>query len=372
MQTINIGFVGAGRAKELHVNAYKKVYGYEVVDKATYTSSGRNATVKSFDELISNPEIDIIDICTPPYVHKEEIIAALKAGKNVICEKPLTGCFDTTLSKKQMYTKLKKDIAEIERAVNSAKGQFFYAENFVYAPSIQRAAEIIKARKSKILFAKGEESLKGSSSPVAGLWEKTGGGTFIRTGTHPLAAILYLKAVESEAQKYNASIQLQSVVADMGCVTKALNEKEHRAIAANPKNVEDLSVATYSFSDGSKAVVMAEDVLLGGSRNYVELYCNDAVLNCTLTLTNQLQTYLPDEQGMKGVELSEMLPVKTGWNNAFVDDENQRGYVSEMQDFIECAATGRKPLSGFKLAKDTALAVYAAYAAAETNKRFEF
>ncbi len=68
---------------------------------------------------------------------------------------------------------------------------------------LQKRQKYYKAKKSQILFAKGEESLKGSSSPVAGEWNKTGGGTFIRTGAHPLSAILWLKQKEAEAQNIN-------------------------------------------------------------------------------------------------------------------------------------------------------------------------
>ena len=43
----------------------------------------------SFDELLRMDEIDIIDICTPATFHFEQILAALSAGKEVVCEKPL-------------------------------------------------------------------------------------------------------------------------------------------------------------------------------------------------------------------------------------------------------------------------------------------
>jgi predicted dehydrogenase len=52
---------------------------------------GIERRVVEFDELLADPTIDIIDICTPPMVHYSQVMAALKAGKHVICEKPLVG-----------------------------------------------------------------------------------------------------------------------------------------------------------------------------------------------------------------------------------------------------------------------------------------
>lgn len=82
----------------------------------------------------------------------------------------------------------------LKEVVDSTDKKFLYAENFVYATPVQKAAEIIRAKKSKVLFMKGEESLKGSSSPVAGKWNKTGGGILVRTGTHPLTGMLWAEA----------------------------------------------------------------------------------------------------------------------------------------------------------------------------------
>ena len=383
---ICIGMAGAGRAAELHLSALRRYPEMPVCFKTI--TARRQEQVEpmknrfgfqnmslNFEDLLADDEIDVIDICTPPYVHEKMIVEALNAGKHVICEKPLSGYFGREndpepigqmVSKIRMYDALIEDIDRLKRIVKNAKGKFMYAENFVYAPAVTKAAEILRKKKGKILYAKGEESLKGSSSPVAGEWNKTGGGTFIRTGAHPLAAILWLKQIEAESR--GEKITVKSVFADMSRITPSLTPYEHRHIAARPHDVEDCGTVIISFSDGTKAVIIATDVLLGGSKNYLELYCNDAVVYCNLTMSNLMSTYFLDEDRLDDVYLSEMLPSKTGWNNPFLEDEFVRGYVHEMRDFMECIYYDRQPLSGFDLAYDSIKLIYAAYKSAEIGK----
>ena len=383
---ICLGVAGAGRATELHMNALKRFGGVPVCykhimarrfeqvqimkDRYGFTNASLN-----FDDLLNDPEIDVIDICTPPYVHENMVEQAMKAGKHVICEKPLSGYFGsagdeepigTKVSKVLMYDRVLENLERVRKTVESSNTMFMYAENFVYAPAVVKAAEIIQKKKSRILFAKGEESLKGSSSPVAGEWNRTGGGTFIRTGAHPLTAILWLKSVE--AQTRGEEIKVVSVYADMETITSQLNDYEHRHIAARPHDVEDFGAVILTFSDKTKAMIMATDTLLGGSKNYVELYCNDAVINCKLTMTNFMETYFLDEDRLGDVYISEMLPQKTGWNYPFLEDEIIRGYTDEMRDFIESIYYHRTPKSGFDLAYDTLKIIYAAYKSAELRK----
>lgn len=389
MQEVCIGMIGAGRATELHMNALNRVTSVPIRYKtimALRREQVENAKEKygfekssySFEEVINDDEINVIDICTPPYVHAEMIKKAIQKGKHVICEKPLLGYFGElneenvgfNTKKVDMYANVLQSLEELREVINVSDKKFMYAENFVYAPAIIKAAEIVKAKKSRILYMKGEESLKGSSSHVAGEWSKTGGGTFIRTGTHPLSAMLWLK--KQEALAHNKDIHIESVIADMATVTKTLTEEEHIHIMARPNDVEDTGTAIITFSDKSRAVVIATDTLLGGSKNYVELYCNDAVLNCRLTMNDMMSTYFLDERGLDDVYISEMLPSKIGWNNPFIMDEMTRGYIDEMQDFMECVYYNREPRSNFDLAYDTAKVVYGAYASSESGKVWKF
>lgn len=386
---ICIGMAGAGRATELHIHGYNRINGIPLRFKriiarrveqvvSAQKKYGFEEWSLDFSDLLNDKEIDVIDICTPPYMHAEMIESALSAGKHVICEKPISGYFGEendienigiNVSKEVMYEKLLCSLERLKTKIDASNKKFMYAENFIYAPAIQKTAEVISKKKSRILYIKGEESLKGSSSRVAGEWNKTGGGTFIRTGAHPLSAILWLK--QCEAQARDVTIKVKSVIADMGRITQNLTEYEHRHIAARPIDVEDAGTVILTFSDNSRALIIATDTLLGGSKNYIEAYCNDAAIVCNLTLSDLMQTYFLDEEGLDDVSISEMLPIKTGWNKLFISDEIIRGYTDEMQDFMEAVYFNREPISGFPLAYDTTRIIYAAYKSAETGTRID-
>ena len=136
--------------------------------------------------------------------------------------------------------------------------------------------------------------------------------------------------------------------------------------------MEDYAAVSVTFSDGTKCLTISSDTVLGGTKNYIEVYCNDNALVCNITPPDLLNTYFLDEEGMEDVYLSEMLPAKLGWNKAFVSDEVIRGYTGELQDFMETIAYDKTPVSGFDLAYETAKVMYAAYQSAEEGRRIDF
>lgn len=385
VKTVAIGTVGAGYAAYLHGNGYEKVCGVPVrlktvcdvkleLAEKVKARYGYEQAAADFQVLLDDPEIDVVDIVLPPFLHTQFAIKAMNAGKDVICEKPLTGYFGAlgqedvgrTVPKGEMLRQCLAEMDELKAVVQRTGRKFMYAENFVYAPPIQKAADIIRAKKTKILFMKGEESLKGSSSPVAGKWNRTGGGTLTRTGAHPMGGMLWLKQQEAAARGEKTTVK--SVSCDVGRVTECLSEEEHRHIAARPEDVEDYGVASVTFSDGTKALCIASDAVLGGTKNYIEIYGSNTAMNCNITPTDLLNTYFLDEDGLEDEPISEMLPKKLGWNKAFVSDEIIRGYVGELQDFMEAVAYGREPTSGFDLAYETTRVLYAAYQSAEEGR----
>ena len=97
-----IGMVGFGSiARNAHLPAYKSV-GLQVAGVADTSSEARQAAtelgiehiVADFRELVKNDAIDVIDLCTQPTVREEVVVAAAKAGKPIITEKPLAVTLD--------------------------------------------------------------------------------------------------------------------------------------------------------------------------------------------------------------------------------------------------------------------------------------
>lgn len=96
-----IGVVGLGFIGKTHLEAYQHLENAEV--KAIYARKGGDdegvATtypfVKEYEDLLNDKDIDIVDICLPTFLHEEYILKAAKAGKHIICEKPLTLSVDS-------------------------------------------------------------------------------------------------------------------------------------------------------------------------------------------------------------------------------------------------------------------------------------
>ncbi|MBP1090837.1 Gfo/Idh/MocA family protein [Bradyrhizobium diazoefficiens] len=386
MARIRVGLVGCGFVSELHMYAFRRVYGVDVEvaavaargDKVVAFAQHHNIprVYRSFAELIADGELDVIDICTPPNLHAEMIVASMQAGKHVICEKPFAGYFgregDTQpigkhVPKALMYERVIEEMVRTRAAIERTGKLFMYAEDWIYAPAVTKTAGIIKATKDKILFMKGEESHSGSHAAHAAQWAMTGGGSLIRMGCHPLSAVLYLKQVEARAR--GEIIRVASVTGDVGNVTAGLKPEERTYIRANPVDVEDWGTLTATFSDGTKATVFSGDMIMGGVRNLIETYTSGGSLFANITPNTHLVSYQTSEEKLANVYITEKVDRKTGWQYVCLEEEWTRGYLQEIQDFMECAATGRQPLSDLALAYETIKVNYAGYWAAEEGRR---
>jgi predicted dehydrogenase len=386
MSRVRIGLIGGGFIAELHMQAYRRVYGVQVEVAAVCARGdhvvdfakrhGIATTHRDYRALIADKTIDVIDICTPPALHGAMVAEAMAAGKHVICEKPFAGYFGRPgdpepigrqVPKSLMYQRVLEEMGATAEAVRRSGRLFMYAEDWIYAPAVTKTAEIVRASRDKILFMKAEESHSGSHAAHAAHWSQTGGGSLIRMGCHPLSAVLHLKQVEAAAR--GETIAATAVTADTGNLAAGLKPEEKPFIKASPVDVEDWGMLNLTFSDGSKSTIFSGDMILGGVRNLIETYTSGGVLFANITPNNHLASYLTDESKLGSVYITEKVDRKTGWQFVCLEEEWTRGYLQEIQDFMECITLGRQPLAGLDLAIETMKILYAGYWSAEEGRR---
>lgn len=125
---IKVAIIGAGFMGKMHAEVYQNLNKAKLIaiadsdlEKAQLLADKYKATAySSLEELINQEDIDAIDICLPTFLHKEYVIKAARAGKNILCEKPIA----LTV----------KDAEEMIQAVKKAKVELMVAQVIRFWP----------------------------------------------------------------------------------------------------------------------------------------------------------------------------------------------------------------------------------------------
>ena len=382
MRQVGIGIIGTGFAASFHARGHQRAahLGARIVAVAGRSRERTTAFAERYGiptcyddaaQLIADPAVELVDLTVPNRLHHTLAIAALQAGKHVICEKPLTGFFGggTTPRAEMLTEALRNADAMLETARNHGC-MLMYGENLVYAPAVDKAASLIRASGGVLLDIRGEESHSGSHAAYSRSWCGSGGGSLLRLGTHPIGAALYLKRIEGLARN-GAPIVPESVVAEVGSLTKipAFQAEDKHWLVSDWQDVEDWACAIVTFSDGSRGTFTATDTLLGGMRDRLEFSLSNARIICDLTHQSQVHAYAPSPEVFASEYLTEKLETKAGWSTPGLDEEWSLGYPHEFADFVQAVRDGRPPRSDGELGRDVLHVIYAAYLSAEQGRR---
>jgi predicted dehydrogenase len=396
MKEIKIAMVGTGFAANLHAEAYHSIPGVKA--NVVAISSIELDQAKKFceeygypqniyedaDKMIKEVDADIVDLVVPTFLHVPFAIKAAKAGKSIICEKPLTGYFGDPSTpikdrknvgltdKRLMLQECMKECEQLEKVIKDTGVNFCYAENWVYAPPVTKAKKLIQAAKGKILEIRCGESHSGSHSKFAAEWKYTGGGSLIRMGAHPYGAAIHLKLWEGMVRD-GKPIYPKSIIATTAKCRDFLKDmpRDQDYVVSRPVDVEDWSTGIVSFEDGTNAVIFASDVTLGGIENWVNVYASNARVECKISNNNTVMAYAPTPQQFEKEYTIEKTETKAGWSNAQPSEDWMTGYPFEMQDFVGSVLEKRQPVSNLDLAIWCAKVMYAGYLSAETGQRVE-
>ncbi|MDX5474009.1 MAG: Gfo/Idh/MocA family oxidoreductase [Bacillaceae bacterium] len=138
MSTLKIGVIGCGSiAKHRHLPEYANNEHVEIVAVCDIVEERVNAFAEqynaeaytNYEELLANPDIDAVSVCTPNYLHAPVSIAALKAGKHVLCEKPMATS--------------KEEAEEMIQVAKQTNKKLMIAHNQRFVPSHQKARQLV-------------------------------------------------------------------------------------------------------------------------------------------------------------------------------------------------------------------------------------
>lgn len=195
---------------------------------------GIERRIERFDDILAMDDIDVIDICTPPMLHFPMVMAALKAGKHVICEKPLVGSLE----------QVDQVIAEEKRSQGLLMPVFQYR----FGDGIEQAKAIIDAGIAGKPYVGTVETLweRGPdyyAVPWRGKWASELGGVLMTHAIHQHDLFTYL----------------------MGDVKRLFGRVATRV---NPIEVEDCVTASLELENGALGSFTAT---LGSAGNITRL-----------------------------------------------------------------------------------------------------
>ncbi|MBN1441645.1 MAG: Gfo/Idh/MocA family oxidoreductase [Planctomycetes bacterium] len=379
-KTVRAGIVGAGFSARFHYEAIRRVYGTNVDVKGVYALDREQAAeyakergIRSYDSLESLiDDVDVVHCCVLVAGHEQVAVAALERDRFAIVEKPLTGYLGDGTEEFHGDRFPKQDaldhgLASIERmlaAEKKSKGRILYAENWVYAPAIQKEREIIEKTKSQILWIHGEEAHSGSHNPTYAYWKYSGGGVLIGKGCHPLSAALYLKRVEGRARD-GKPIRPKAVSARAHALTRLPNFRDEGHIRRDYHDIDDFSMMHVVFEDETIATVFASDIILGGIHNWLEVAANNHRTVCNINPNTSMQIYNPLDANFEDIYTVEKIGTKQGWTNVPPDEDWFTGYPQEIEAFYRTVAYGDPLESDSRLAADSISTIYSAYVSAE-------
>jgi predicted dehydrogenase len=333
---LRVGIVGLGWAAGAHIETFKDVQGARVTavcsrrphDPAELeTRYGVPLQAYAdYDRMLADETIDIVDICSPPWLHAKQAIAAARAGKHVLVEKPISLSWD--------------DAKAVRDALKKAKVQACVCFELRFSSQFQMTRSIVAQGLLGELHY-GEVDYYHGIGPWYGqfAWnvKKDGGGSsLLSAGCHAMDALLMLMG--SEVQE----------------VTSYATRSKNRTFA--PYEYDTTSTTILKFRDGKVGKVASvidclqpyyfHTHLVGSEGSLLDDKIHSAKLGTDKARWSSLATHLVDSGDVK-----------------------DHPYQPQFQAFVDAVRAGRKmPLTDFETALETHRVIFAADRSAQKGE----
>ncbi len=352
MKTLNVGMIGYGFMGRAHSNAFRKVNNFfplehKVVLKAACGRDGAKTqafadtwgyeSVESdWKKLIARKDIDVIDVAAPNNVHAEIAIAAAKAGKMIICEKPLA------MNAAEALTMVK--------AVEKAKVANMVWYNYRRIPAVTLAKQLIdEGRLGKIFHYRAkflQDWTINADVPQGG------------PGTWRLDVNVAGSGVTGDllAHCIDTALWLNGGIKDVSAMTETFVKERPDAATGKTKKVgiDDASAFLARFNNGSLATFEATRYARGHKALYTfEINGENASIFWDLHDLHRLQYFDHRDagaiRGWRSIHVSDSdHPYMKNWWVPGLQIGYEHSFVHQVADFIQGLETGKPAAPTFR------------------------
>ena len=368
-KSLNIGIIGFGFMGKVHaysISNLKYFYSglpFEAKLFGVCTTSrekseevaaefGFSKVYDSADELIADPNIDVVDICTPNHLHYDSLKKAILAGKAIYCEKPLCISYEQA-----------KEIAEL--ATESGTLSSIVFNNRHIAP-IMRAKEIIEAGDLGRILSFSCEYLHNSAIDTqkpAG-WKQTrdvcGGGVLVDLGSHCIDLIYFLCG------------GFESVC---GMSQIAFSDRTGRDGKPWKTDADEAFYMLCNLTSGAKGSITVSKIASGTNDDLnLSIYGEKGAISFSLMQPNFLRFYdgsaptgaLGGYSGFRDIECVGRYPAPaSGFPAIKAPSSWIRGHVQSMYDFLSAVYDGSASHPDISDAAYVQAVIEAAYSSSE-------
>jgi predicted dehydrogenase len=343
MDKVKVGIIGAGFVADIHAASFAMILEGEVEAVASPTPGkakhfaeerGIPKAFENYEELLTLKEIDLVTLCIPNYLHAQVTIDVARAGKHVVCEKPL--CMNL------------EEADQMIAACRRAGVLLMYAEELCFAPKYVRAKTLVdEGALGKPFLIKQSEEHSGPHMPWFWDVDLSGGGVLFDMGCH---SIEFARWVFGKPP-------VKSVTAHLG--TYVQMEKTRG---------EDHSFCIVEYEGGAVAHAENSWAKQGGVDDRCEIYGAQGFTRADLLRGNSLLTYSQTGYGY-AVEKAEST---RGYTFTMYEEIWNYGFPQEMKHFCRCVQGLETPLETGMDGREVLKIILAAYDSAGSGKRIEW
>src|SRR5712664_623496 len=341
MSKVKIGIVGSRFQADCIAGAVKAIpEEAELVAVASPTKGhaadfakrhGIPQAFTDYRELLRDPHVEMISITAPNRLHAQITIDAARAGKHLVCEKPL--CIT-----------LEEADAMID-ACYKAGVLLLYAEELFFAPKYVKAKQLAdEGAFGRVHLVKQGEKHSGPHSPWFWDVEQSGGGAVMDLGCHGIAFCWW----------FLGKPKVKSVYSQM--VTQVHGDRTQG---------EDEAITIIEFENGATGMVESSWNRPGGMDDSIEVFGDKGQTYADMLMGNALPTY--SEVGF-GYAVEKAATTK-GWTYPVFEEQWNYGFPQEMRHFARCVRGAETPIADGETGRVVQEVLYAAYASAGEGRK---